>query len=90
VEKGKTESVSHNAVAANPLIQKPVFGVPLQDAIAAHRIRDGLELPAVVFRCVEYLEAKAAEKEEGIYRLSGSSNVIRTLKDKFNSGKSPD
>lgn len=40
-------------------------------------------LPAIVFRCIEYLEAKKAEDEEGIYRLSGSSAVIRGLKEKF-------
>lgn len=37
---------------------RPVFGVPLKEAVAVSRIRPGLELPAVVYRCVEYLEAK--------------------------------
>jgi len=41
-------------------------------------------LPAVVFRCIQYLEAKKADQEEGIYRLSGSSAVIKSLKDRFN------
>jgi RalA-binding protein 1 len=44
-------------------------------------------LPAIVFRCIEYLEAKKAAEEEGIYRLSGSSAVIKALKDRFNHGK---
>jgi hypothetical protein len=56
---------------------RPVFGVPLKEAVAISRIRTGLELPAVVYRTVEYLEAKNAESEEGIFRLSGSANVIR-------------
>jgi hypothetical protein len=43
-------------------------------------------LPAIVFRCIEYLEKTKADQEEGIYRLSGSSAVIKNLKDKFNSG----
>ena len=43
-------------------------------------------LPAVIFRCIQYLEAKKADHEEGIYRLSGSSAVIKNLKDRFNSG----
>lgn len=43
-------------------------------------------LPAIVFRCIQYLEAKKAELEEGIYRLSGSSAVIKSLKDRFNAG----
>ena len=29
---------------------------------------------------------KKADQEEGIYRLSGSSAVIKSLKDRFNSG----
>lgn len=63
---------------------RPVFGVPLAEAVAISRIRPGLELPAIVYRCVEYLEAKNAEHEEGIFRLSGSANVIRLLKERFN------
>lgn len=37
---------------------RPVFGVPLKEAVAVSRIRPGLELPAIVYRCVEFLEAK--------------------------------
>ncbi|KAM0753210.1 RhoGAP-domain-containing protein [Meredithblackwellia eburnea MCA 4105] len=70
--------------ASPPIAQHPVFGVPLKEAVAVSRIRPGLELPAVVYRCVEYLEAKNAEAEEGIFRLSGSTNTIRVLKDRFN------
>jgi RalA-binding protein 1 len=60
---------------------RPVFGVPLADSIA---IASVASLPAIVFRCIEYLEAKRAEQEEGIYRLSGSSTVIKGLKERFN------
>jgi RalA-binding protein 1 len=73
-------------VAAAPA--RPVFGVPLHEAVAVARIREGFELPAVIYRCVEYLEGKSAQMEEGIYRLSGSSNVIKALKEKFNMGTS--
>jgi len=61
-------------------VARPVFGVPLTDSVA---IASKANLPAIVFRCIEYLEAKHAEEEEGIYRLSGSSAVIKGLKDKF-------
>lgn len=44
-------------------------------------------LPAIVFRCIQYLESKKADQEEGIYRLSGSSAVIKSLKDRFNNGE---
>jgi RalA-binding protein 1 len=61
-------------------IARPVFAVPLTDSIAVASVAN---LPAIVFRCIEWLEAKKAEQEEGIYRLSGSSAVIKGLKDRF-------
>ncbi|CAG8591466.1 6547_t:CDS:2 [Ambispora gerdemannii] len=61
-----------------------VFGVPLEQAISVARIKDGYELPAVVYRCIEYLDAKNAAFEEGIYRLSGSSATIKILRERFN------
>lgn len=63
---------------------RAVFGVPLESSLAIANIAN---LPAIVFRCIEYLEAKKAAQEEGIYRLSGSSAVIKTLKDRFNHGE---
>ncbi|KAJ3365921.1 hypothetical protein GGF31_008201 [Allomyces arbusculus] len=67
-----------------PTPRAPVFGVSLERAIAASRIKEGYELPAVVYRCIEYLDSQDAKNEEGIYRLSGSSATIRALKDRFN------
>jgi RalA-binding protein 1 len=64
----------------------PVFGVPLEDSL---QIAEIAGLPAIVFRCIQYLEAKKADQEEGIYRLSGSSALIKGLKDRFNNGASP-
>jgi RalA-binding protein 1 len=63
---------------------RAVFGVPLESSLAIAKIAN---LPAIVFRCIEYLEAKKAADEEGIYRLSGSSAVIKALKDRFNHGE---
>ncbi|CAE6482088.1 unnamed protein product [Rhizoctonia solani] len=67
--------------APQAAVSRAVFGIPLQDSLAIAQIAN---LPAIVFRCIEYLEAKRADQEEGIYRLSGSSAVIKSLKDKFN------
>lgn len=61
----------------------PVFGVPVEESLAIAEIAG---LPAIAFRCIQYLEAKKADQEEGIYRLSGSSAVIKALKDRFNTG----
>lgn len=61
-----------------------VFGVPLEKSIARARVKEGYELPAVVYRAIEYLEAKDAYQEEGLYRLSGSTADIRSLRDRYN------
>lgn len=71
---------------ANATPARPVFGVPIQEAVEIARVKEDSDLPAVVFRCVQYLSSVKAEKEEGIYRMSGSSAVIKALKDRFNAG----
>jgi hypothetical protein len=69
-------------------MQHGLFGIPLRDAVDITReMGMGINVPSVVYRCIEYLEHMDAAKEEGIYRLSGSNSAIRLLKDRFNSGK---
>jgi hypothetical protein len=63
---------------------KQVFGVPLQHALLVKSIAN---LPSPVFRCIRYLEAHHAEKEEGIYRIGGSQSVMNRLKERFNAGE---
>lgn len=64
---------------------RAVFGAPLGDAVKYnHPVNVDIDLPAVVYRCVEYLESKNAIQEEGIFRLSGSSVVIKALRERFN------
>ena len=64
---------------------KAAFGAPLADAVEYCAPR-GIDvcLPAVVYRCLEYLESKDAWREEGIFRMSGSNVVIKSLKKRFN------
>ncbi|KAI0047253.1 RhoGAP-domain-containing protein [Auriscalpium vulgare] len=62
-------------------VPRAVFGVTIEESLEVAQIAS---LPSIVFRCIQYLEAKEADQEEGIYRLSGSSAVIKSLKDKFN------
>eukprot|EP00833_Pecoramyces_ruminatium_P016466 jgi/Orpsp1_1/1190498/evm.model.d7180000079401.1 len=62
---------------------KKVFGVPLEVAVKNSKIKDDYELPAIVYRSIEYLDAKGAYEEEGIYRLSGSKATIQSLKNRF-------
>ena len=62
-----------------------VFGVPLQEALEfARPVGVDVCLPAIVYRCIEYLEANDGALEEGIFRVPGSSTVISRLKDRFN------
>ena len=65
---------------------KAAFGAPLAEA-AVRCGPKGVEdacLPAVVYRCLQYLEVKGAANEEGIFRLPGSTTLIKTLKTRFN------
>jgi RalA-binding protein 1 len=65
---------------------RPVFGMPLAEAVLScppRNVQD-TDLPAVAYRCIEYLQAKGAASEEGIFRLSGSNVVIKALKERFN------
>lgn len=64
---------------------RPQFGAPLGEAVRYNHPADvKIELPSVVYRCIEYLDAKNAQSEEGIFRLSGSNVVIKQLRERFN------
>jgi RalA-binding protein 1 len=64
---------------------RPIFGMPLAEAVEASQpVGVDVYLPAVVYRCIEYLETRDAILEEGIFRLSGSQNVIKALRERFN------
>ena len=64
---------------------KAAFGAPLAEAVEYCGPR-GIDvcLPAVVYRCLEYLNMKDAASEEGIFRMSGSNTLIKGLKSRFN------
>ncbi|KAK6865153.1 hypothetical protein PG995_001681 [Apiospora arundinis] len=65
--------------------QHQVFGSSLGDAVRFSGPVDvNVPLPSVVFRCIQYLDAKNAILEEGIFRLSGSNVVIKGLRERFN------
>lgn len=72
----------HGNGAAN---NRQVFGAPLAEAVRYNSPVDvKVPLPAVVYRCIQYLEANNALNEEGIFRLSGSNVVIKQLRERFN------
>jgi RalA-binding protein 1 len=71
-------------------LNRSVFGATLEEAVHLSKpFGVTVSLPAVVYRCIEYLEAKDAASEEGIFRLSGSNVVIKGLRERFNTGKWP-
>ena len=64
---------------------RAAFGATLADAVENCPPLDvDVHLPAVVYRCIEYLDAKDAASEEGIFRLSGSNVLIKALRERFN------
>jgi hypothetical protein len=42
----------------SPKSVRPIFGVSLQEAVQSSRIQEGLDIPAIVYRCIEYLDSK--------------------------------
>ncbi|KAL2134119.1 hypothetical protein VTI74DRAFT_942 [Chaetomium olivicolor] len=64
---------------------RQVFGATLAEAVRYNAPVDvRVPLPAVVYRCIQYLDTKNAILEEGIFRLSGSNLVIKQLRERFN------
>lgn len=64
---------------------RAVFGLPLAEAVEfCSPFNIDVHLPAVVYRSIEYLRFRKAENEEGLFRLSGSNIVVKTLKERFN------
>lgn len=87
---GKAVDAHHTLFGENGQVNhhgpvRPVFGAPLAEAVRYNAPVDvRVPLPAVVYRCIQYLDAKDAINEEGIFRLSGSNVVIKQLKERFN------
>lgn len=54
---------------------RPVFGIPLSDAVDRTMMYDGIRLPAVFRECIDYVE-KYGMKCEGIYRVSGTAGTL--------------
>lgn len=62
----------------------PGFGLPLADTVNLCPPSDiHVSLPAPVYGCLECVFAMSAESEDGIFRFSGSSAVVKTLKERL-------
>lgn len=71
-----TSTSGNNVASARPT--KPIFGIPLADQMA----RDMVEVPPILEKCAEAIEAVGIENM-GIYRLSGTTSKVQKLKGKF-------
>lgn len=62
-----------------------VFGSPLNKCLklSSHTYQGKYEIPSVVYRCLEFLYKNRGIHEEGIFRLSGSSALIKSLQEQF-------
>lgn len=73
-----------------PLVKgKPakLYGRPLEQAVANP---DGSEIPAIVYKCIAYLDKEENVTREGIFRLSGSSNLIDKYVQRLDKGEDVD
>ncbi|KAG0243494.1 hypothetical protein BGW41_002034 [Actinomortierella wolfii] len=66
-----------------------IFGIPLAEAVKHSRISPSTGVPAVVTRCIEYLDVMGVE-EVGLYRISGSSTTVAKMKALFDQGQDYD
>lgn len=74
---------SSPAIATPSVTENPIFGVPLATAVERNRSHDGIELPALVRECIDYIEEYGLACE-GIYRMSGVKSKVQHLKDCYN------
>ncbi len=70
---------------------KAVFGLPLAEAVEYCRpIGADVCLPAVVYRCLEFLETNYAAITVDLFRIDGSQVEIQELKNRFNTERDMD
>ncbi|GAV50233.1 hypothetical protein ZYGR_0U00890 [Zygosaccharomyces rouxii] len=62
-----------------------VFGSPVDKCLqlSSHCYQGKHDIPSVVYRCLEFLYRNRGIQEEGIFRLSGSSALIKSLQEQF-------
>ena len=62
-----------------------LFGAPLAEATAVTGLPagEGSVVPAIVKRCIDYVEQCDGLYDEGIYRQSGSASAVRALCERF-------
>ncbi|KAH9512836.1 hypothetical protein Btru_036716 [Bulinus truncatus] len=85
-EKKKLKTSHHDpssVIVEASVNENPIFGVPLATAVERNKSHDGIELPAIVRECIDYIE-ECGLACEGIYRISGVKSKVQHLKDCYN------
>ncbi|KAF9195007.1 hypothetical protein BGZ51_005971 [Haplosporangium sp. Z 767] len=77
------------SMVPGPPINSPIFGAKLEDAIQISHIPGKPLVPAVLYRCAVFLEAKGID-EVGLYRVPGSHANVQRLRKLFDTGKDYD
>ncbi|KAF9907838.1 hypothetical protein EC991_010436 [Linnemannia zychae] len=70
---------------SRPGIADHIFGLPLEEAVRLSKISATTGVPAVISRCIEYLDIMGVE-EVGLYRVPGSTSNVARLKVMFDHG----
>ncbi|KAF8944726.1 hypothetical protein BGZ47_003792 [Haplosporangium gracile] len=70
---------------SRPGIADHIFGLPLEEAVRLSKISETTGVPAVISRCIEYLDIMGVE-EVGLYRVPGSTSNVARLKAMFDHG----
>jgi hypothetical protein len=71
---------------SRPGVADQIFGIPLEEAVRLSKISATTGVPAVISRCIEYLDIMGVE-EVGLYRVPGSTSNVARLKAMFDHGK---
>ncbi|XP_077993575.1 uncharacterized protein LOC144447427 isoform X2 [Glandiceps talaboti] len=87
-EKMRKKSAQQNVDTTEEVTgsNKAVFGVPLSVAVERTKYYDGIELPAVVRDCIDYIETNALHVE-GVYRLSAVKSQLLQLRHQYDKGQ---
>ncbi|XP_071788943.1 uncharacterized protein [Asterias amurensis] len=84
----KAHTIS-NVPSPKPVEIKPVFGIPLAEAVEHTKMYDGIELPKIVRECIDFIEDQGLSVA-GIYRLSGVKSKVELLKGRYNRNEEVD
>lgn len=81
----KLKSITIDSPRTESSVVKTVFGSNLDECLklSSHTYQNKYEIPSVVYRCLEYLYKNHGLREEGVFRLSGSSTLIKMLQERF-------